>query len=387
MKRFANWIRAHGSRGQCEINPSHGARRNVAPASDLAVEVDSFFRAHYVQGGYDITVDDDDRTHHEQRGEGFKEILLEELGCDDDVLSSIVDQLPDVDWHDKSQGAETFYDDSINFESLAEIRRRDEADEAEYWYERRFQFQWEDFSEQVQYRQRFFDIKKPLDQLFGKPSEYDDGAVRPVYSLPVGQRLYRARLLGRDLTEEKLRSNAAAELGAPPREKAAAGRMNVEFIPAFYAAFSLETAVAEIRPGIGEEVAIGEFEVRTELKVFDFTAFARKRDEHWEQMIRHTRYDFIKQMEDMISKPVLPSDRQREYIPTQIVGEYLKRYFNCDAVIYKSAMMKDAEIDTRNIVIWNKGRLFVGEGAPLAYVGHEIKEVANVTYRLSGFPF
>jgi hypothetical protein len=53
--------------------------------------------------------------------------------------------------------------------------------------------------------------------------------------------------------------------------------MNVEYIPVFYGAFSEETAVAEIRPGIGEEVAVGEFELRRELRVFDFTAFSLRK--------------------------------------------------------------------------------------------------------------
>ncbi len=104
--------------------------------------------------------------------------------------------------------------------------------------------------------------------------------------------------------------------------------MNVEYIPAFYAAFSEETAVAEIRPGIGEHVAVGEFVVQRELRVFDFTVFARAPREQWKEVYGHTRYDFIHQMEGEISKPVLPFDRQREYIPTQIAAEYVRTVSN-----------------------------------------------------------
>jgi hypothetical protein len=45
--------------------------------------------------------------------------------------------------------------------------------------------------------------------------------------------------------------------------------MNVEFIPAFYGAFSEETAIAEIRPSIGDAVCIGVFSLNTQIKVFD----------------------------------------------------------------------------------------------------------------------
>jgi hypothetical protein len=39
----------------------------------------------------------------------------------------------------------------------------------------------------------------------------------------------------------------------------------------FYATFARSTAVAELRPGIGDSIAIGRFTTRVPLKVFDFT--------------------------------------------------------------------------------------------------------------------
>jgi hypothetical protein len=56
-------------------------------------------------------------------------------------------------------------------------------------------------------------------------------------------------------------------------------------------------------------------------------------------------------MQDEISKPISPFAMQREYIPTQIVAEYLREYFTCDAVIYKSSLHRDDKMDNRNIVI------------------------------------
>ena len=232
--------------------------------------------------------------------------------------------------------------------------------------------------------ERFFQLKEPLDELFGEPKEYEGGTISPLYTLPVGQKVYRARLVDNGLKEEKLRQNPIGELGAPPKERAGAGRMNVEYIPAFYAAFSEETAVAEIRPGIGEHIAIGEFVLQRELKVFDFTAFARAGHEQWREAYAHTRYEFITQMEGEISKPVLPFDRQREYIPTQIVAEYIREYFGCDAVIYRSSMIKDRNKESRNIVFLNKGEKFVGtQGAPLAFARYATKEITDVTYELT----
>jgi hypothetical protein len=41
-----------------------------------------------------------------------------------------------------------------------------------------------------------------------------------------------------DLTPEALEANGAALLGAPPSNRTLSGRMNVEFIPVFYATFT-----------------------------------------------------------------------------------------------------------------------------------------------------
>jgi hypothetical protein len=328
---------------------------------------------------------DSDNPSYDTRGEPYKELLGNDLQADGDLIDAIAENLPDRDHADIMDGAEPFYDEFSNYESVADVRAREDADEAERWYERRFEYQWNDFCRIVQYERRFFKTKELLDDLFGKPEEYDQGTIRPVYVLEIGQKIYRARLLDDGFTETQLNQNPAKELGAPPKEKARAGRMSVEYIPAFYGAFSEETAVAEIRPGIGDQVAVGEFELLKQLRVFDFTAFSRSRGEAWKESYAHTRYDFITQMQDEISKPILPFERQREYIATQIVAEYLREYFNCDAIIYQSSMHKSDKDDNRNIVILNRGADFMGSAATasLALSRHNIRHIMNVSYEIS----
>jgi hypothetical protein len=88
-------------------------------------------------------------------------------------------------------------------------------------------------------------------------------------------------------------------------------------------------------------------------------------------------------MEGEISKPILPNDKQREYIPTQIVAEYLGEYFGCEAVIYRSSMIKEHDKESRNIVLLNKGIAFEGEAASsLIFKSYETKEVRNISYDL-----
>jgi hypothetical protein len=299
-KEFSDWIDANGQIGQCDFDASHGRSNKVIDIERFAAEVDRFFQENYQLGEeYPTSEADSDRVFYQQLGSPYEEILGEELECDDEIVDAISKNLPDVG-HDEI-GDTPFYDDTFNYERISEAEKRDEEEWRERWYENRFTYQWQDFCAIVQYERRFFKTNEPLDQLFGGPAEYDQGTIKPVYSLKAGTKLYRARLLDNEFTDEVLQRNPARELGAPPKDKARAGRMNVEYIPAFYGAFCEETAIAEIRPGIGDEVVVGEFVLTRDLKVFDFTAFSRARGVEWQDLVKHTRYDFITQMQDEIS--------------------------------------------------------------------------------------
>jgi RES domain len=212
--------------------------------------------------------------------------------------------------------------------------------------------------------------------------------MKPLYDLAPDQTLFRARLMNDELTAEALEANGGTLLGAPPSNRTQGGRMNVEFIPVFYATFARSTAVAELRPGIGNSIAIGRFRTRVPLKVFDFTVFEQRAADR-KHFYDHSRYDFITQMQDEISRPVRPHERQREYIATQIVAEYLKSFFGCDAVIYKSSMQRDDTEDNRNIVILHRDT-FVGTEDPnaVSYVDWSLQEVVDVRYStVDGMPF
>lgn len=160
------------------------------------------------------------------------------------------------------KGAEAFYGDTQNYELTDNAKaRRSKEEEAEYWYEESIQYGWKDFCEEVQYHNRLFKLKERLDDLFGKPEDYNSIEIPSIYHLQIGRTFYRARLFDCGITHSPVDERPALELGAPPASKASAGRMNVELIPAFYAALSKNTSIAEIRPSVGDLVAVGVFEV------------------------------------------------------------------------------------------------------------------------------
>lgn len=386
----AKWIRKNGRPGQCDFDLDHGKRGHVVSVAELASYVDEWFRDHYVLGEEVLFLDDSDRTASWQRGASLLDILSEELGTNDNsVTEAIIENLPDASDREISKGAETFYDDTALYESLEDVEKRRAAEYEEYWYENRFTLQWDDFCRKVQFENRFFCSKYILDNLFGDPSEYESGGeLNPIYMLKAPQSVFRARLMAESLTEATLRGDPAQALSAPPPERTQAGRMNVEYIPAFYGAFSAETAVAELRPGIGEQIAIGEFALQRDVKVFDFTVFSRVPLESRTDIYSHTRYDFIQQMEAEISRRAVSHEKNRQYIPTQIVAEYIKTYFECDAVIYRSSVVNGRSLEHCNIVFLPQAEAFTGsDGSILKHLSFAVKEVEEVSYRLGAHPF
>ena len=203
-ERFTEWVRQNGEVGPCEIKPDHGQGNKVVSASALAKQVDAWFRESYTQGGQELYFHGDvDRPSFEQRGEPYQDIMQNELECGEEVVSTLAEHLPDASHRDIAQGAVVFYDDTQNYEAFADIEKHEQADQEDYWFENRFSFRWQDFCSTVQYKRRFFKLKRSLDALFGSPNKYEDGPIKPVYDLPVGTTIYRARLLDENFHARK----------------------------------------------------------------------------------------------------------------------------------------------------------------------------------------
>lgn len=388
---FSQWIKNNGERGLCDYDESHGKKNFVVSIDVFAEHVDEYFRNKYCFGGQEIINGPD--IDFDQYGDSYKEILENDLECSSELVEEMAYYLPDDDGR---SGGEPFYDDCQNYELITvaaereDARQREEAEWEEHWYQERFAYKWDDFCNTVKYKRRFFKTIDVLTDLLGKAEEYEVGKIKPIYMLKADTPIFRARLLNDTFTREKLDSDPARLLSAPPSIETRPGRMNVEFIPVFYGSFSRETALAEIRPSIGDTLAIGLYLLTRPLKVFDFTAFDNLdkvkglHDEEISRIYSHTRYEVIQHAQSQISRPIAQDKRQLEYIPTQIIAEYLSEHFGCDAVIFKSSLFETHTSSERNIVIFNKGTEFVAEGnALLRYVSHQLKSVDNVTYQVS----
>ncbi|MGW0345934.1 HEPN-associated N-terminal domain-containing protein [Streptomyces anthocyanicus] len=195
---------------------------------------------------------------------------------------------------------------------------------------------WARFCEQVQYRTRYvFWLREPQDEGLG-PGEVSAGRILDhvgdlidrlelVTELPAGTRLWRALTH----TEPKVDWDAK-RLGTAPREHARqANRMSPAGIPMFYGAADADTAVRETSLRSDDPWATAAVFTTTEAcTVVDFTDLppvpslydlARTADRRPLMFLR----DFV----DQLTKPPRSTYEQIDYVPTQVINEYLLHVF------------------------------------------------------------
>ncbi|WP_157903443.1 RES family NAD+ phosphorylase [Cupriavidus malaysiensis] len=157
-----------------------------------------------------------------------------------------------------------------------------------------------------------------------------------------GLKLYRARRLESQADIDKISKSAEQELGAPPKRLAAQNRMNARGIPLFYAAEGQATCIAEVRPSIGDTVAVGLFETTRDIKFFDFRKFKHFRQEvklsYWveDYQERQICRALLFEISELIAQPV--REGETGYITTQAMVEFIRHKLEDDfgGVIFKS---------------------------------------------------
>jgi hypothetical protein len=205
---------------------------------------------------------------------------------------------------------------------------------------------WEEFEERIKHRSRFFDTKAEeyLKKLIGDLAEFRDGAAL----LRIGPRtahrsLYRARVAQSDEQAREFVRDPLKHLGPPPPSSATPGRMNPAGIPVFYGAFAPEVCIAEVRSPVGGVVVVGHFRIIRPLRLLDLSYFGRTLYPEsiflpeYGEIIK--RLEFLRELQERLSRPVTPSDESLEYVPTQAVAEYIARRMQLDGVVYNSSQI------------------------------------------------
>lgn len=159
-------------------------------------------------------------------------------------------------------------------------------------------------------------------------------------SINMDEDLFRARLRGPDYDW----AVDGINLGAPPPDRAAAGRMNPAGIPYMYVALELDTSITEVQRRLRSPTATARCSPARVLRVLDFTSIPETPSVFdCERLRERELLIFLRGFVRAISQPVEKDGREHvEYLPSQIVCEY----FACmheseprlEGILYPSAV-------------------------------------------------
>ncbi|PZU10499.1 MAG: RES domain-containing protein [Chryseobacterium sp.] len=238
------------------------------------------------------------------------DLIQEEIGLIThpfEVTEDIIDCIEDIVW-----GEPDLYYDNIN-------------DELEY--------QWTYFKNIIKHESRY---------LFSSSSNNQDKAynilkevgklihsLKLIKTLPKGTRLYRCR---QHDSQKKL--NDFEEITSPPNSRSIyPNRFSPSGISMFYAAFNSETAILETvsrEDPLKTHVTIGEFETLEDFHIIDFTKLPKIPSifgikDKGNYYLKLFLYSFVND----ITKNIDKDGREHiEYVPTQVVTEYIRYSFN-----------------------------------------------------------
>lgn len=238
--------------------------------------------------------------------------------------------------------------------------------------------EWRRLRKIVKHEARFVgpETRAILDRLLGGIGTLFNGSA--VRTLKPGENIYRARLERSRGEADQLFKSPQKELTAPPYHKATAARMNAAGIRVFYGALRVDICVAELRPPVGSHIVVGAFTPTRPLRVLDLGALGGIFDYvdlfSPEYDTLSPRLSFLHSLEDEISNPIQPHDEVLEYVPTQVIAEYVRHALRLDGIAYRSAQIGGAaqapiivdarrEPDQRNIAFFGSAAVTEGEAA------------------------
>jgi RES domain-containing protein len=225
-----------------------------------------------------------------------------------------------------------------------------------------WQRRWQEFEQSLWKEARFFSRQAAelLHSVFGGIDQLRTGrGAAAVLEAGPGQaldHLYRARVFQATETLEVALGRPDLHLGPPPAALASAGRMNARGISVFYGATTPSTAVAEVRPPVGSEVAVARFDIIRPLRLLDLTALdnVAVHGSVFEQSLRakRERAAFLQTLGGHMTRPVMPDDEAFDYLATQAVGDFLatENQPPLDGILFPSTQVRNG----RNVVLFHK---------------------------------
>lgn len=210
---------------------------------------------------------------------------------------------------------------------------------------------WEIFCKNVKHKARYFDHKEfSVTETLENFNEFFEQIVID----DLEKDIFRARKTYSMKDKIDIKSNPSKELGKVPVEYAKNNRFSPIGISYGYFSFDEQTVLKETRCNLNDEVAIGRFELVDDLKIIDFRqeTMRKKFLNYFSDSFNVKFYcidHFIREFLTDISRPISEDNQLLEYIPTQIMSEYIwsKGY---DGFIFDSSI----NINGTNIVLFEE---------------------------------
>ena len=188
-----------------------------------------------------------------------------------------------------------------------------------------------DFCKAVYSNRFFFDKDHPF--LKGIKDLYPD-CVDTLYQ---GNEVYRARIILPDLQYEEQEGFYVLnekEIGAPP--SCPEGRSNPAYTSRLYASDTPYCSLSEVRPAYGEKVAIGTGCAIKDLKYMSFIK--------WPIMYSSEIIEFgaPKSIGEVVNHIFsVPVINNRDYLPMQVITEFVRLFLGMDGIAYSSSQCVD----------------------------------------------
>jgi hypothetical protein len=323
-----SWIRANVESPGCSFCDRRSAKPIAADADELALFMEQCIDIEFEDAAEMVPWDEGEYVGSTKTTE---ELLLYEIGVDpvnEEALDYLIGCLPDKAWVDVD------YFSLHPHDTLA--------------------YGWERFARAVKHETRYLFFPSPEKDAWPqhdeiRPEQMLDelGAMirahRLVKTIRPGTALYRVRAHGRD--EQPI---SLSELASPPAEYVrGANRMSPAGISMLYVATTPGTAVDESRAALRKQKAgtLATFETAAPLRIADFVRLPARPEFFSTAFSREARgrLQFLHRFAEEISQP-LTDDHvdQIEYVPTQVITEYLRFRFRwadrpIDGIRYRSA--------------------------------------------------
>ncbi|GAV15990.1 RES domain-containing protein [Paenibacillus sp. NAIST15-1] len=202
---------------------------------------------------------------------------------------------------------------------------------------------WEQFKFACMHFNRYFDIGGPQSDRGRLLSQLEMVFNTMQTTLNHQNTLIRARSFELEDGNTLRDINAYKETSPAPIKYAPNNRMSPAGISYMYLADSLSTCLQEIRATIGSKVIVGNFNPKKDIKVLDlsikpqipkFSIF----DENYDHDLNWID-EFIQEFKWEISKPISDIEKDLEYVPTQVLAEYI-RQLGYHGIVYESSLVK-----------------------------------------------